>query len=73
MIGFRRPYFRIEEITGVQNTVIEFDGTLWHIFRTFPETLEYGRPKRKVLFVSTSLSDCERWAQDNLLADGTVT
>lgn len=72
MISFKRPYFRVEEIIGVENTIIEFDGTIWHIFRIFPEILEYGRPKREVLFAATSLSDCELWAQKHFLTDKAI-
>lgn len=73
MIDFKRRYFRVEEITGVENCIIEFDGTIWHIFRESPETIVHGKPQRKVLFAATSLSDCEQWVREHFPMEETLS
>lgn len=68
MVGFNRRNFRTVEIfgDGVIDCLIEFDGFIWHVFQEHPKTIIYGKPEREVLFASTSLVDCEKWAQARL-------
>lgn len=66
MVGFNRRSFRVVEIIDVDNCIIEFDGTIWHVFQTYPGIIEYGQPKSEALFAATSLMECEKWAQARL-------
>lgn len=66
MVGFEKRSFRVWDVIGVDNCIIEFDGTVWHVFQLHPERIAYGQPEREALFAATSLTECQRWAQARL-------